>query len=43
MSARLERLSYLPGEIQKAERSINFLRHHAQPVSVVYPAITGFD
>jgi hypothetical protein len=43
MSARLERLSYLPGEIQRAERSINFLRHHAQPVSVVYPAITGFD
>jgi hypothetical protein len=43
LSARLERLSYLPGEIQKAERSIAFLRHHAVPVSQVYPSIPGFD
>lgn len=43
MSARLERLSYLPGEIQKAERSIAFLRHHAVPVNQVYPNITGCD
>jgi hypothetical protein len=40
MSARLERLSYLPGEIQKAERSIAFLRHHAVPVTTVYPRIS---
>jgi len=43
LSARFERLSYLPGEIQKAERSISFLRHHAVPVSQVYPSITGYD